>query len=117
MPTATVRAPCTPTPRLHPHLCGCADTVEPPVMSTRAGTISREEMLSTIESFCRALPEAEGCDVDPRAVLPLAFDAFANDDQLLDYERFVELVSSSLQPLECVIEDEKPDYSSVLGIY
>ena len=86
-------------------------------MSTRAGTISREEMLTTIESFCRALPEAEGCDVDPRAVLPLAFDAFANDDQLLDYERFVELVSSSLQPLECVIEDEKPDYSSVLGMY
>ena len=45
-------------------------------------------------AFCRALPEAEGCDVDPRAVLPLAFDAFANDDQLLDYERRVEHVSS-----------------------
>merc|ERR1740139_380236 len=72
-----------------------------------SGTISREEMLSTIESFCLALPDADGCDVDPRAVLPPAFDAFANDEQLLDYERFVELVSSSGQPMECEISDEE----------
>ena len=38
-------------------------------------------MLATIESFCLALPDADGCDVDPRAVLPPAFDAFANDEQ------------------------------------
>ena len=39
-------------------------------------------MLATIESFCQALPEADGCEVDPRAVLPRAFDAFANEEQL-----------------------------------
>ena len=64
-------------------------------------------MLATIESFCLALPEADGCEVDPRAVLPRAFDAFANEEQLLDYERFVELVSSSGQPMECEISDEE----------
>ena len=45
--------------------------------------------------------------MDQRTVLPLAFDAFANDEQLLDYERFVELVSSSGQPMECAISDEE----------
>ena len=42
----------------------------------------------------RAVPGAEGCDVDHRPLrLAQAFDAFANDEKLLDYQRFVEMVS------------------------
>ena len=38
------------------------------------------------------LPSADGCDLDQRDLLPRAFDAFADDDQRLDYARFVEMV-------------------------
>jgi len=67
------------------------------------GLISRDEMLATIENFCVALPGADGCDIDGglASAVPLAFDAFANEEQLLDYERFVELVSGRNQPVEC----------------
>ena len=42
----------------------------------------------------RAWPEAEGCALDHRQLrLGLAYDAFANDEKLLDYERFVEMVA------------------------
>ena len=75
------------------------------------GLISRDEMLATIENFCVALPGADGCDVDGglASALPLAFDAFANEEQLLDYERFVELVSGRNQPVECELPPDAGD--------
>ena len=58
------------------------------------GTVAQAQLLSTIERFCAALPEAEGCEVDHRPLrLAQAFNAFANDAKLLDYQRFVEMVS------------------------
>ena len=61
------------------------------------GCISQEDLVQTIENFCNALPETDGCDVDERPLrLAQAFNAFANEEQLLDYERFVEMISGRL---------------------
>ena len=62
------------------------------------GCISQEDLVQTIENFCNALPETDGCDVDERPLrLAQAFNAFANDEQLLDYERFVEMISGRMR--------------------
>ena len=60
------------------------------------------------------VPGADGCDLDQRDLLPRAFDAFANDEQLLDYERFVEMVSGREPPLECELDDAA-EYGSIFG--
>jgi len=58
------------------------------------GKITQAELLTTIDHFCNELPDSDGCDTDHRPLrLALAFNAFANDEKLLDYERFVEMVS------------------------
>jgi hypothetical protein len=59
------------------------------------GTISQEQLVSMIDAFCSSRPDAEGCDVPERPMrLAEAFSAFAGGaERLLDYERFVEMVS------------------------
>ena len=80
------------------------------------GRISQAEMMKTIGSFCYALPDADGCDLDNLGALPLAFDAFADEEHLLDYERFVEMLSGRTAPLECEIGyDEAADARAVFG--
>jgi len=78
------------------------------------GKISQDEFLATIQNFCMQVPGADGCDLDQRDLLPRAFDAFANDEQLLDYERFVEMVSGREPPLECELDDAA-EYGSIFG--
>jgi len=78
------------------------------------GTISQDELLTTIENFCSSLPEAEGCELEQRSLaLRRAFDAFANEEQLLDYERFVEMVAGRAEQDECELPDDS--YSSIFG--
>ena len=81
------------------------------------GLVSREEMVATIERFCTSLPDADGCDIDEREELPSAIAAFANEEELLDYERFVEMVSGRSGADSCEIEDleEEGDYQSIFG--
>ena len=74
------------------------------------GTITQQQLLTTIEAFCRAVPDADGCDVDHRPLrLAQAFDAFADaETRLLDYERFVEMVAGRKEAPsdECVVDGE-----------
>mmetsp|Transcript_36887 Transcript_36887/g.61096 ORF Transcript_36887/g.61096 Transcript_36887/m.61096 type:complete len:401 (-) Transcript_36887:267-1469(-) len=77
------------------------------------GLIKREDMLATINNFCASLPDTDGCALEQREELPAAFEAFANDEQQLDYERFVEMVSGRQEPLDCEIGDE--GYGSIFG--
>jgi len=78
------------------------------------GTISQDELLTTIENFCSSLPETEGCELEQRSLaLRRAFDAFANEEQLLDYERFVEMVAGRAEQDECELPDDS--YSSIFG--
>ena len=81
------------------------------------GTISQAEMLSVIDNFCLSLPDADGCDIELREALPLAISAFADDEQRLDYERFVEMISGrGLEPVECEVDDGGfSEYSSIFG--
>jgi len=59
-----------------------------------SGTVTQQQLLSAVDELCAAWPEAEGCALDHRQLrLGLAYDAFANDEKLLDYERFVEMVA------------------------
>ena len=75
---------------------------------------AQDELLTTIENFCTSLPDAEGCDVDQRSLaLQQAFEAFANEERLLDYERFVEMVSGRAELQECELPDE--GYSAIFG--
>ena len=60
--------------------------------------------MGAINTFCAAQPDADGCAVKDLERLPLrlteAVAAFADDGQLLDYERFVEMVSGRGQASE-----------------
>ena len=59
-----------------------------------SGTVTQQQLLSAVDELCAAWPEAEGCALDHRQLrLGLAYDAFANDEKLIDYERFVEMVA------------------------
>lgn len=65
------------------------------------------QLLSVIDNFCNARPEADGCEIDHRPLkLAQAFSAFANADKLLDYNRFVEMVSGRSDGFgeECTID-------------
>ena len=58
------------------------------------GTVSQQDLLGVIDNFCALRPDADGCEISERPLrLAQAFNAFANDEQLLDYERFVAMVS------------------------
>lgn len=58
------------------------------------GAITQPQLVGAIDHFCEARPGADGCAINDRSLrLALAFRAFANDDQTLDYEGFVEMVS------------------------
>jgi Ca2+-binding EF-hand superfamily protein len=74
------------------------------------GTVSQQDLLAVIDNFCDLRPDAEGCSIDHRPLrLSQAFSAFANDEQLLDYERFVEMVSGRTDAFgeECKLVDEE----------
>ena len=73
------------------------------------GSISQAELLKVIDNFCSMRPDADGCDIDHRPLrLAQAFNAFANEKQLLDYERFVEMVSGRKDGFadQCEVGDE-----------
>ena len=59
------------------------------------GVVSETELVSSIDHFCTARPDADGCALDQRSLkLSLAFRAFANDAGQLEYDGFVEMVQS-----------------------
>ena len=80
------------------------------------GTVSQAQLLQAIDTFCQARPDAEGCEIGQRKFkLAQAFEAFANDRQLLDYERFVEMVSGRQDGVEeCEVVEMMPGGSSYL---
>ncbi|KAL1508044.1 hypothetical protein AB1Y20_007640 [Prymnesium parvum] len=79
------------------------------------GRITQEELIATIENFCASVPNAEGCDISQRTLaLKEAFDAFSDQDQLLDYERFVEMVAARSEQEACELPEE--EYSTIFGV-
>jgi len=78
------------------------------------GSITQEELLAAIQRLCGALPDADGCDLDQRELMQRSFGDFAIEDQQLDYERFVEMISGREPPLECEI-DVVASYGSIFG--
>lgn len=74
------------------------------------GKISQGELLETIENFCNSMPETDGCDIDQRPLrLAEAFEAFADDERQIDYQRFVEMVSGRRDGDECEIGEEEDE--------
>ena len=80
------------------------------------GHITQEQLLTVIDNFCNVRPDADGCEVDFAEERPLrlaaAFDAFANEEsRMLDYERFVAMVSGreATTTDECEVLDEDPE--------
>jgi len=84
------------------------------------GRISQAQFIRTVESFCSAVPDAEGCDISNRPFfLGQAFDAFANGEKLLDYEQFVQMLSGRSSGEECALPAEarhsRPPIDEMMG--
>jgi len=86
------------------------------------GTVTQEQLLEVIDNFCGAQPQADGCDIEqgPRNLqLARAFEAFADGEQLLDYERFVSMVSGRADGFgegDCELMYDEDGESTEVGV-
>jgi len=62
--------------------------------SAGEGAISQAQLVRVVDHFCTARPDTYGCEIDDRSErLADAFTAFANADEKLDHDGFVEMVT------------------------